>query len=993
MKRFLATASSALFMAGMPAAAEDTLTPFAPTPFTPAVEAAQTFESLDGFEMQLIAAEPLVTDPVAIAYDEFGRAYVAEMNDYPYTDKARHKPAQENPTDAAIGKVRLLEDTDDDGKFDKSTVFAEDLSWPTGVACWKGGVYVTATPDLWYFKDTDGDGVADVRRKVYTGFRKYNVQAVVNNPVWGLDHRIHISGSTNGGKMMKPDAPQAEPIVFSRHDLRFDPVSETLALESGYGRFGNTFDDFGNRFICNIRNPALHMVVPHRYLVRNPFLPPQRGIQDIGQFGDFLPVHRISPPEAWRVERAARWAREEPDRHPPTELVGAGAVTSSAGITVYRGDAYPERYRGQLFVADVSSNLFYRLALESKGVTFKATRLDAEADFVASRDVWFRPVNLVNAPDGCLHVLDMYREAIEHPWSIPDDLHARIDLRRGLDRGRIYRLSPPNFKPRPTPRIGDLSTAALVSLLEHPNAWHRETAHRLLFEREDATSAAPLRKLRAEAENPVTRIHALWSLAGLGMPMGPELLPSLQDPSPAVREHAVIIADSPAFTGGAVAEAVAAALHDPDARVRFRALLAAPRLDPARVRADLLSIARNDGPDSWMQSALLTSTTDTAGALLVALLAPAEKIPAPSLLRDLAYTVGAKNDPDEVRRVIQSLTRTQSALPESRIPVAAGIADGLKRARQNLFRVAADQGVPAGFREATLRDARALAADSTRSLQLRSLALTLFKSASLDEAVAVYAALLTPETPPDLQSVSIQSLSAFADPRIPEILLDAWPRLSPRVRQPVLDALLARPERLEALLDAIGAGTVSAHLLTRARRDFLTSHADKTVAEKAKTLFETGTRPRAQIIDQYREAAGRAPGDATAGKEVFQTACIACHRAGEDGFSDLGPNLSTIRQWDREQLLVNILDPNREISPAFIEYVIEKKDGGVVTGAVLNETESAVLLRLTDGTRKSVYRRDIQSMKNTGLSLMPEGLEAVITPAQMADLIAYLTRP
>jgi putative membrane-bound dehydrogenase-like protein len=170
--------------------AADSKLDFPSTPPVEPKEAAKTFHVLDGFEMQLIAAEPLVTDPVAITYDADGRAYVCEMNDYPYTDKAAHKPSQENPSDQPIGKVRLLTDTDGDGVFDKASVFADGLSWPTGAACWKGGIFVTATPDVWYFKDTNDDGVADVRQKIFTGFKKLNMQAVMNNPIWGLDHRI-----------------------------------------------------------------------------------------------------------------------------------------------------------------------------------------------------------------------------------------------------------------------------------------------------------------------------------------------------------------------------------------------------------------------------------------------------------------------------------------------------------------------------------------------------------------------------------------------------------------------------------------------------------------------------------------------------------------------------------------------------------------------------------------------------------------------------------
>src|SRR4051812_30914680 len=193
--------------------------PLPRVPATAPADAAKTLEVLHGFKMELIAAEPLVTDPVAMAYDEDGRAFVCEMNDYPYTDKAHHKPGQENPTDLPIGKVRLLVDTNGDGIFDKSTVFADGLSWPTGSVCWKGGIIVVATPDIWYFKDTDGDGVADVRQKLFTGLKKLNVQAVANNPIWGLDNKIYIAGGSNGGTLQNMVHPGQKPITFRRNDL------------------------------------------------------------------------------------------------------------------------------------------------------------------------------------------------------------------------------------------------------------------------------------------------------------------------------------------------------------------------------------------------------------------------------------------------------------------------------------------------------------------------------------------------------------------------------------------------------------------------------------------------------------------------------------------------------------------------------------------------------------------------------------------------------
>ena len=186
-------------------------------PTLPPVEpanVANTFVAQHGFKLDLLVAEPLVTDPVAMVYDENGLAYVVEMNDYPYTDKTTHEAWKENTTDKPIGRVRVLQDTDGDGKFDKSWIFAEQLSWPSGILCWKGGVFVTATPDIWYLKDTDGDHKADVRKKVFTGFRKYNVQAVMNNPIWGLDNKIYVAGSSNGGRVTSAEHSDAKPITF-----------------------------------------------------------------------------------------------------------------------------------------------------------------------------------------------------------------------------------------------------------------------------------------------------------------------------------------------------------------------------------------------------------------------------------------------------------------------------------------------------------------------------------------------------------------------------------------------------------------------------------------------------------------------------------------------------------------------------------------------------------------------------------------------------------
>src|SRR4051794_11112912 len=295
-------------------------------------------------------------DPVAAVYDEDGRLYVVEMSDYPHVESDNDKPFRENLGDPPIGRVKLLIDRDGDGRFDESHVFADRLSWPTGVAVWKGGVFVAATPDIWYLKDTDGDHEADVRARIFTGFRKFNVQAVMNNLQWGLDHAIYGAASGNGGQVRPADKADAKPVPVLRHDFRFLPTTGAFEVISGGARFGNTFDDWGNRFLCDIRNPAQHVVLPARYLARNPRLAAPKALHDAALAGDAIPMFRISPPEPWREFRAKRWTANGKVL-PRSELVGAGYLTSSSGVTVYRGDAYPPTFRGQLFLGEVANNL------------------------------------------------------------------------------------------------------------------------------------------------------------------------------------------------------------------------------------------------------------------------------------------------------------------------------------------------------------------------------------------------------------------------------------------------------------------------------------------------------------------------------------------------------------------------------------------------------------------------------------------------------------
>lgn len=995
---------------------------FPTTPPTEPQNAAKTFHVLDGFQMQLIAAEPLVTDPVAITYDEDGRAYVCEMNDYPYTDKEHHKHAQENPTDQSIGKVRLLTDTDGDGVFDKATIFAEGLSWPTGAACWKGGIFVTATPDVWYLKDTNGDGVADVRQKVFTGFKKLNVQAVMNNPIWGLDHRIYIAGGSNGGEIQRAPGSESvmplpadfKPLSIKRNDFSFDPSTGDVRLESGGARFGNTFDDWGNRFLCNIRNPCQHVVLPYRYLARNPYLVVPSALNDCAEAGDQLPVYRSSPPEPWREFRAKRWVQEG-STLPKSELVGAGVVTSSAGITVYRGDAYPKEYRDFVFVADVAGNLFYRMKLVPDGVTFKAVQVDGTKNFCTSDDLWSRPVNFVNAPDGCLHVCDMYREIIEHPWSIPDDIHSAVDLLRGRDKGRLYRLAPRHaqqsgplsplsgapqspFKPRPTPKLSTFTTPDLVALLDHPNTWHRETAQRLLFERQDKAAVEPLLAMTKKGEMPQGRIAAVWAVQALEFDQSRRLdknhleilRGALHDSDEHVRAQGIEVLSHFASIEdwSAIAE-IKSMRNDPSKMVRFGAAFVLCDHYTNGWYSGIEDIALRDAGDPWLEAALLSSNS-TIFMLFGGLLQHQALQPAQSqLLSTTGWMVARQGRKVFPSYYFDEIVGHKGLSNDQKRQVMLAIAEGMIASG----RTAAELPSTQNSREYVARwqaesnqvldQTSSSTADKMQALKM----LSLFEPLKQLEPLVLKS--LVPTQPSELQLAALEALRSSSEPVVADILISVWPRLTPALRDKAVMLLLARTDRIAKLLDAIEAKKILPSQLSAATKATLGRQKTPALAKRiSKLIGDGGSSNRKEVITKY-ESVLAMTGDTTRGAKIYETLCMVCHRHLDRG-NDVGPNLGTIKAWTAEQILTNVLDPNREVSPNFALYIVETNDGRTLSGLITSETAGNLTLKRADGGTDTVLRSEIKSLTSPGISLMPEGLEAAITPQQMADLIACL---
>lgn len=952
-----------------------------------------TFHIKPGFEMQLAAWEPNVVDPIEICFDENGRMFVVEMRDY----------SEMRDVTPHLGRIRMLEDTNDDGVYDQATVYADDLPWPTGVFYYDGGIFVAATPDILYFKDTDGDGRADRRQVVFTGYGvgmdRLNVQGLMNSMRWGLDNRIHGQTSSDGGRVRPAGAPASAAVELRGRDFNFDPRTLDLQFEAGGGQYGMSFDNYGRKFACSNSRHLMAFLYDSRYAERNPYYHMPSPLVDIPVDGPAAEVFRTSPEEKWRIIRTHwRVAGISPG---PIEGGGraSGYFTGATGATIYRGDAWPEDFLGDAFTADIGSNLIHRKKVRAHGVELIAERPadEQKVEFLTSTDLWFRPAQMANAPDGCLYVCDMYREIIEHPWSLPENIKKFLDLNAGNDRGRIYRIAPVGFKPRPLPKLGHATTRELVATLEHKNGWHRDTAARLLFERQDASAVPLLEQLLAQSSSPLARMHALHVLDGLGALKAGTLQAAMQDADPHVREHAVKLSEKffrPA--GGGKAEvkddssatnqlwtAVCGLANDPDACVRYQvAFTLGEGHRPGKIES-LLAIARRDLDSSWTRAAILSSLADGAGAMFAGLAGDArvrESNSGRDFLRELVLIVGAQHQSAEVAGVVDYIGKLDDATLAFSLTRALG--DGLQSAHQPLGSLGA--GSKKLFARAATVAADTQAPESQRVSAIELLALTRYADSS-----GALLRLLDQPQPQAVQLAALATLARFTDPQLGPALTSRWGALSPRLRAEALTVLLARTDRATALLQAVAAGGIRANALNSTQTEFLRKHKDAAVSRlAAKVLAAKTAGTRQQVMDSFLPALNL-KGDAAHGRKIYEERCLSCHRLGGEGYA-LGPDLISVKTAGNEKTLLNILNPNAEVRPEFTAYTVETKDDNSFVGLLVNETAGSVTVRQAYGKEDVIPRANISSLRSQGLSLMPEGLESGLTPQDFADLLEYI---
>jgi putative membrane-bound dehydrogenase-like protein len=726
----------------------------------PPGEALRTLKTKPGLVVELVASEPLVQSPVAIDWGADGRLWVCEMFDYPTGLDEKWKPG---------GRIKVLTDTDGDSRYDRATVFLEGLPFPTGVTAWGRGALICAAPDILYAEDTDGDGRADKVEKLFSGFATDNYQARVNSLTPGLDGWMYGANGLLGGKI---HGGAGGDVDLGKRDFRFKVGTRAFEPAGGFTQFGRVRDDWGRWYGCENSLPLYHFPLPDHYLARNPRVaaPGSRVSLTVGG-GRCYPI-----------------AQELPRYNNPQS---EGRFTAACGLGIYRAALLGAEFRGNAFTCEPAHNLVSR-ALLSDGPLPAARRADdeRESEFLASTDVWFRPVQARTGPDGALYVVDMYRFLIEHPRWIAADRMSRIDARAGAELGRIYRLVPEGTKVPAVRDLKKLNAAELAAALDAPSGTERDRVQLELLARKDTRALPVLGRLLREAQSPEVIVHALCLLDLFGELTVAELANALDHPQARVREQAVRISER-FFAKPVIATRLAGLADDPDLGVRLQ----------------------------------------------------------------LAFTLGEWSDPRAARALQQLASSADVASP--------------------WFRAA------------------------------------------------------------------VESSAAKHPVQLPARAVAAAPKL-----------------------DEAAMKKLVAQMLTGA------------------------TGNRAEVLKQFAPALALA-GHAGHGGEIFAQRCTTCHRLDTTGF-DVGPSLAPLRDKPADYWLKNILDPNAIVEPASAGAIFELNNGRTLAGVVKAETATSFTVAAPGGGTETILRGDVKSRKAAPVSLMPEGLEAGLTPQDAADLIAFL---
>lgn len=949
--------------------------------------AIQSMRVSPGFRIELVAHEPLTMDPIALDWGPDGKLWVAEMADYPLGIDGRGAPG---------GRIRYLEDTDGDGRYDKSTLFLDKVGFPSGVLSWGKGVLVSAAPDVFYAEDTDGDGTADRREVLYSGFVEGNQQHRVNGFTRGLDNWLYLANGDSGGIITSTKSGSS--VDLRGRDLRIRPESREMEAIAGASQFGRHRDDWGNWFGNNNSRPMWHYLLDDHYLRRNPNLAAPHLQRDVSIAPGAAPVFPTS-------KTLTRF----------NDFHTANRFTSACSAIVYRdnllfGAGNSADALGSIshsFVSEPVHNLIHHEVMKSDGISFTSQRSGAEtqSEFVSSSDNWFRPTMLRTGPDGALWIADMYRLVIEHPQWIPIEWQRKLNVRAGDDKGRIWRVAPLDAKLRQLPRLDRLTSSELVGQLDSSNGWQRDLVQRLLIDRADSGVIEALRAQAGNSSNALCRLHSLCTLDGLKSGLTVELLlSSLKDPHPGIRRHAVRLLESFASASGdtskvgstskATEEILAAfssLVDDPDLQVRLQLAYTLGEFSQPSAGKLLGRIARHDHGDPHLLAAVISSLTQDNLADVLAGVVQDGTLPTDLSEQLLAQATAFNHQPALVRLLLKATEPTESGSFELWQYSAVGqFLRSLGRRNETLdnwLTKLPDHTLIQTRLQTMFTTARKVIADENAPIETRSTAVRVLGQTAED--LAVLSALLTPKQPPELQSAALESIGQMKLPQVAPALLENVRSLGPVLRSRVYGILMSRDAWRDELLFSLESKSIAPSDLDATSRQALLTHKSKAVRERAAKLLAVDLNTdRVKLVGQYLPAV-RAGGDAQHGSQLFAKRCAQCHKLGDVGHV-VGPDLISLTDKSAEALLTAILDPNRAVEAKFLTFTAVTKSGITHQGILAAETAGSLTLRGPEAKEVTLLRSEIDELQSNAKSLMPEGLEREVSPQDAAALIAFI---
>ena len=945
------------------------------------------FEIEDGFQLQLVAQEPLLADPVDIEFDEHGRAFVLEMPGYPYEDR-----------ESSI--VRLI-DQDGDGIYDDSSVYADELELASSLMPYKRGFLVAAPPYLLHVMDTDGDLVADRRDTLMGGFSTGNLQHNYNGLTYGLDNWIYAANGGNSGKPYWWDAPD-EVLDLLGDDFRIDidnKIIERIGPSSGGFELG--IDEWG------------HIMGTHNLEHINQIVWPRTYANPPGQDANHTLVN-ISDHEENGLSRIYPIGEQETRVNHPEQ---SGYFSGACGITYYGGGTLGDDYNRTVWIADVVLNLIHIDVLYNTGARLSAGRKLEGKDFLASTDRSFRPVNLTVGPDGSMYIVDMYRDVIEHPEWIPDEIEKTLDLDAGKDKGRIYKVSTSSEVIAVDDVLENLTSVdGRVELLKHDNQWVRNTAHRLILEEgKSGDNYTSLLQRALKSTSDLQRLHSFWILKERNELETKDLIAQLGHDNSNYVKHVLVVAEELMISDDLLLSKVIEFLKNGDEIVAMQAALLlsnAPESIRSKHKKDmslaLLEAIQGD-VDEWTRYALILASKelevdlfrelanmkepDTATLELLALSVAGKKekqIELVGLLGDIELSDVAK------ATIIESLYESfDKSYISSSLLVRIGqleksddpnLLATLQKLRQKLdldispkFMTFIDRAVT------SLRDKNVDVAQKIVWMDVLSLMSFRDKKDLLDE-------LIKHDQPIKIQTLALEQLWEADNPAVGELLVDGWSSLAPQARRTASDILLYKEAHHDALLtglenEDINIGEMNFDLERRRTLLWWTDNQD--TKDRAEALFsDAGVVTRSEVMDTMK-AALSLQGNVEHGAEVFDQLCGQCHIYGDRGY-DVGPALTEIRRKSKESLLHDILDPNASLDTRYVNHKITLSDGQIHLGIISAEDDDNITIKKMAGVSVDIKKSDIESFTSLGTSFMMEGLEANLDHQKMADLLSYL---